>query len=923
MNSIQQNLLTVAQVFLNMATEQGIEITPDLIAQNVDIASANMPAINREDKETVINELIRRSSAWMEKDKVISDETNHVAWLNTERKNDWRYWPRYKQLISEKLPDAAVSGLDESTDNILGLLEDPKRTGNWDRRGMVVGHVQSGKTGHYTGLINKGADAGYKIIIVLAGLHNNLRAQTQMRLDEGFLGYETSPETIDKRRLIGVGRIDTDSSIRPNTATHRLENGDFNKRTSSNLNVAPEERPWLFVIKKNKSVLEGLLEWIQKNVAYNVNYNAKKPVLNSVHNLPLLLIDDEADNASIDTNDVDSEDLEHNPTAINSGIRKILNSFDKSAYVAYTATPFANVFINEKSKTKLEGEDLFPSAFIVNLSAPSNYMGPDKIFFDETKEENKNKRNIRRVVNDHYDFSLKDGWLPPSHKSHHQIDDYLPISLKEAIHSFILTTALRDIRGQGDKHASMLVHVTRFTNVQNQVKELIVKHIKHIRQNVERKLGSHRDIFNEFKNVYNTEFCESNDFGRIGWVELENAITKSVLDIQVKEINGTAKDALDYSDSNIPQKVIAIGGDKLARGLTLEGLTTSYFLRSSKMYDTLMQMGRWFGYRDGFDDICRIYTTEELIEWYEHIATAATELREEFDLMARQGSTPKDFGLKVCSHPTLLVTSRLKMRSSETLRLSFSGTTAETVTYFKHNISNIKSNFDAFNQLVGNLNLSRASNLLLPNNLSRSSGKFWSDVDYKYVTEFLSAYKTHPDAVKIDSRIMTKFIQDVVSTHDELNSWDVALIGGNGEKFKNINGMSYIVRTKNRAVQPDSDKIDIGSVTSGSFELYGLSDDDYKFAMEQTMLAFKDAQGTDPDFEKKMPKEPKGIHIRQAKGRRKDAKGLLLLYGFVHEDDVSNIDMPQIGFAISFPTSQSNIKGTEYRVNNIYQDNEF
>ncbi|MFS1982620.1 Z1 domain-containing protein [Vibrio breoganii] len=921
MNSVQQHLLTVAQVFLKLDTDQGIEVTPDLIEQKINLACNSMPGMSTEDKDAVINELIRRSSAWIEKDKVISDDENHVAWLNTERKEGWRYWPRYKQYIAEKLPEAAVTGLEESTDNILGLLEDPNRNGSWDRRGMVVGHVQSGKTGHYTGLINKAADAGYKIIVVLAGLHNNLRAQTQMRLDEGFLGYETSPEKSSDFRLIGVGRIDTDPAIRPNTATHRMENGDFNKRTSSNLNVTPEQRPWLFVVKKNKSVLEGLLEWIQKNVAHNLNYNSKKPKLNSVHDLPLLLIDDEADNASIDTSDKDENDMEHNPTAINSGIRKILNSFDKSAYVAYTATPFANVFIHEKSETYLEGLDLFPSAFIVNLSAPSNYMGPDKIFFDETKAENEGKANIKRVIDDHYDFEIMDGWLPPSHPSDHQLENTIPESLKEAVNSFVLTTALRDVRGQGDKHASMLIHVTRYTNVQNQVKKLVEKYLNHIKQSLERKLGSHHEIFAMFKNLYETDFADSKDFGKISWIEFENVLTKTVLDIQVKEINGTAKDALDYSDSSFAQKVIAIGGDKLARGLTLEGLTTSYFLRCTKMYDTLMQMGRWFGYRDGFEDISRIYTTEELIEWYEHIATAAVELREEFDIMARQGDTPELFGLKVRSHPTLLVTSRLKMRDSETLRLSFSGTSAETVVFYKNDRRVHERNYSAFNNLISDLGPELARPIPKPKENSQDNGMFWANVDYRLITEFLNAYKTHPDAIKINSNIMAKFITDVVSNHKELKFWDVALSGGTGEEFLNLSNVKYVMRKSNRT-EDDPGKVDIRSLTQGSYELIGLSDEDYGEAMSQTLRAFEDRTVGSKQAEDKAPKVPSGIHIRQARGRKKDARGLLVLYGFLH-DDVASKDIPQIGFAISFPTSGSKIEGTEYRVNKIYQDNEF
>ncbi|MEX3012365.1 Z1 domain-containing protein [Acinetobacter baumannii] len=141
------------------------------------------------------------------------------------------------------------------------------------------------------------------------------------------------------------------------------------------------------------------------------------------------------------------------------------------------------------------------------------------------------------------------------------------------------------------------------------------------------------------------------------WETIEQILPEVIEQINVRMINGTAKDALDYADSAEGLKVIAIGGDKLARGLTLEGLCVSYFLRASRMYDTLMQMGRWFGYRGGYLDLCRLYTPSELVEWFEHIADASLELREEFNLMVDSGGTPRDYGLKVQSHPVLMVTS--------------------------------------------------------------------------------------------------------------------------------------------------------------------------------------------------------------------------------------------------------------------------
>ena len=277
------------------------DITPTVIGEKLDWLVTAGPQLGFEadgfDRHAVIDEMIRRFSLWIGKDTLLTSDTGHESWLVAARKKDWRYWPRYRQWLDGSLSIKAIEAMDESTGTVLGLLEDPSRPGPWDRRGLVVGQIQSGKTGHYTGLVCKAADAGYKIVIVLAGLHNNLRSQTQMRLDEGFLGYETRPNEKDIEP-IGVGKIDTDPSIRPNFATNRTNTGDFTTRVARNLGISPEQRPWLFVVKKNKTVLDRLLRWIRNHVADHHDRESGRRV---VLQLPLLLVDDEADHASVDT----------------------------------------------------------------------------------------------------------------------------------------------------------------------------------------------------------------------------------------------------------------------------------------------------------------------------------------------------------------------------------------------------------------------------------------------------------------------------------------------------------------------------------------------------------------------------------------------------------------------------------------------
>ena len=714
-NTQTATALSIAQSLLVAEKDQG-PITAAKITEKVAIAASVVAAGNEDsiDKAAAAAELIRRFSLWIGQDTTLTDTTGHEAWLNAARKKDWRYWPRYRDMLERKMSATAVDAVDKSTDHILGLMEDPGRSGPWDRRGLVVGHVQSGKTANYTGLICKAADAGYKIIVILAGLHNNLRSQTQIRLEEGFLGYETSA-TGEIVKLIGVGANGRDFEIKPNCATNRTNTGDFNTKIAKHLAISPEQRPWLFVVKKNKVVLERLLKWIRGHVADATDAHGKR----FVSNLPLLLIDDEADHASVDTGEqligADGKpDEDHEPKVINSRIRKILNTFAKKAYVGYTATPFANIFIHRRNETPEEGPDLFPQSFIINLAAPSNYVGPARVFGLQTPE-GRSGLPLTRVFQDHASEDGREGWMPPKHqKDHspaHQGQDVLPPSLREAIQSFALACAAREVRGQGAEHASMLVHVTRFTLVQKEVHRQVEDFVHKMKMRVTRGID-HETLLNDLRTLWESDFVPTTETivakltdseerpSVLSWSEILAKLPDVLSDIEVRMVNGKAKDALDYAEKGQKGlKVIAIGGDKLARGLTLEGLCTSYFVRTTKMYDTLMQMGRWFGYRPGYIDVCRLYTTEELIEWFGHIADASEELREEFDAMAESGATPKDYGLRVQSHPVLLVTSPLKMRTAKNLQLSFSGDLLETVSM--HTDGKIlDQNLDTTNKLI-------------------------------------------------------------------------------------------------------------------------------------------------------------------------------------------------------------------------------
>ena len=933
-SATEQTIIKLAQELL-LAEVETTSVTPAAIGRIIDrIISLKPSWKDGIDRDTVTDELIRRFSLWIGQDTALRNAEGHKEWLKQGLKRDWRYWQRYREWLERKLSYKAVEALDRSTDLVLALLENPLRDGGWDRRGLVVGHVQSGKTSHYSGLICKAADAGYKIIIVLAGMHNNLRSQTQLRLDEAFLGYKTS--AIDGNALlpIGVGEIDSDQSIRPNYATNRTETGDFNINIARNLGITPEQRPWLFVVKKNKTVLTRLLGWVRNHVVDATDKETDRPV---VTRLPLLLIDDEADNASVDTKEIlvdenGKPDEDHEPTAINRLVRSILHSFSRSAHVGYTATPFANIFIHEQGRTLDEGADLFPEAFIISLAAPSNYVGPAAVFGSQGENGRSGGLPLVRHVTD---FAQ---WMPTRHKNghrpRHEGKADLPPSLSEAINSFLLSCALRQLRRQGREHCSMLVHVTRFVSVQQAVFTQIEERVHHTKQRLERRIG-HEPLLSELRTLWANDFApttasmtdEFPDLDRyrtVRWEEVEAALTEVVAEIQVRMINGTAKDALDYADNEeVGLKVIAIGGDKLSRGLTLEGLTTSYFLRASKMYDTLMQMGRWFGYRPGYIDICRLYTTDDLVEWFEHIGNASEELRDEFDFMAASGATPREYGLKVQSHPVLMVTSRLKMRTARNLALSFSGNLLETVTFHREP-DILQRNLDAARRLLAKLGKS------LPDPERRHGGRttwkgshLWEGVDAGEVIDFLDAYRSHPEAHKVNSDLLAEFIRSLVR-ENELTDWTVALIGagrGKGDHLAFHEGLK-VKMLERTAHGRHPDRYSIGRLMSPRDEAIDLDEAAWNEALVETRRAYHDDPGrnrspTEPDA-------PNGPAIRKV---RPKSRGVLFLYVLdpAHagcESGLKKDEPPVVGFAVSFPASNSGVR-VDYKVNNTLWEQEF
>ncbi|BAZ27267.1 endonuclease [Kalymmatonema gypsitolerans NIES-4073] len=871
-------------------------------------------------EEMLVRDLESLFNIWIGKGTILDNQENHIPWLPDRRSEiSWDFWNRYRRYLEEEKGWAPVTinSVEQLTDQILERIEDPKRLGSWDRRGMVVGQVQSGKTANYTGLLCKAVDAGYKLIIVLAGMQNSLRSQTQIRLDEGFLGFDSQVNRAFDRGnpLLGVGKIPIGKWLVVNSATSSANNGDFNRTVAKQYGVIPGgQDPLLLVVKKNKSILTNLFKWAL-SVRGLVHEESGRKI---VRDVPLLIIDDEADNASINTNPLPFDENgniieDYDVSTINKLIRQLLYSFEKSSYVGYTATPFANIFIHP-DVTKAEcGEDLFPRSFIINIPTPSNYIGPTQIFgldADSTSGlEESEGLPIIRFLDDHEE------WMPTQHKKEH-IPEYLPPSLQQAIKAFILACAIRMARGQENEHNSMLVHVTRYTNVQSEVTDQVREELNSLKRRLRYGDGNaSKQIFIEFEKLYKQDFIPTTKavsearyhekLKDVSWDEVKALLFKAAEKIQIKKINGTAKDVLEYWEYKNGLSVIAIGGDKLSRGLTLEGLSVSYYLRASKMYDTLMQMGRWFGYRPGYLDVCRLYTTDELVEWYKHITVASEELRQEFDYMVDSGATPEDFGLKVRTHPQgLMITGANKMKSGARMELSFAGSISETTIFYKTDEINQK-NFEFTEELLRSLGAY----------IDRENDNYiWKNIPADKIIDFFSGYQSHPKCKVAKTSLLTEYIK-AQRPMNELVSWTVILISNKkAANMRSIAGHGVGLTKRNPADSSISEEYRLrkSRLLSPTDEWLDLSESTRKAILEETRRLREQAGKPLSSSQ-----TPNGKVIRSM---RSPKNGLLLLYPL----DPAEIDsdIPVIGFVVSFPESPT-ARRIEYKVNNIYWEQEF
>ena len=819
-------------------------------------------------------------------DGAMLQEVGFEPWLEAARSGlDPYYWNRYRKLlVSKDFSGQVLATLDSVTDRILGLLENPAKEGQWDRRGMVMGHVQSGKTANYTGLVCKAADAGYRVIIIIAGIHNNLRNQTQRRIDEGLVGFDSTGTLTGRlpiQNLLGVGRFD--SRRRPCAFT--TSQRDFNRTIADSIGIPLQNlsEPAVFVIKKNPNTLKNLIEWL---TAQNAQHGT------STVGDPMLLIDDEADNASINIRHMQEE-----VSRINGQIRELLKLFDRSCYVGYTATPFANIFIDPDSEDEMVGHDLFPRDFIVSLDPPDNYFGATRVFIE-------NPEHVVHPIDDNADLlSLK-------HPIHHPIAA-LPESLRTAVRIFVMARAIRLARKQDGKHNSMLVNVSRFVAVQRQVRNEIHSLVDRIRQSARVNGARSRDdalrdpeifaLFEAFENHY-ARSCG------IPWQDVQAQLHDSVSAVKVVEVNSSSPDSLDYTEyEKTGLNVIAVGGFSLSRGLTLEGLVVSYFLRNSMMYDTLMQMGRWFGYRDGYEDLCRVWMPEEAQGWYTHITESIDELRAELARMQSVNATPQEFGLRVRSHPdTLVVTARNKMGSGTQMRIliGLANSFVETAILLRD-----PSNLDANRQAAIILAKDLRQQGLAPEDGERlNGGRLVRGAPATIVDAFLMAFRNHRGSVKTQIDPVRGYIRDRQA--DELAEWDILFPGITQEPpealIDSSLGFDLICQRRAAGSRSDDTTLMVTSrqrVSSRGVERIGLTDEEVRSAEEEYHQQYPNRKNY-PDW----------IY------RRVRTKPLLVVHLLAigkKEEDLSK-ERPVVAWSISFPKTLREERKVEYVVNTTW-----
>lgn len=928
--AIFDTILSSVKLKIDMKKMMGEIITEDQLDPIIDSVLFGSPIVLEEEERMKMRRSIEYYTQIKHtEDQVIFDDYDEVRdWYSKiENKNGW-FWNRYKDFLRRTgdLDPVSINKLENDTlIKLMNCLGDPKAKVNGKnlRRGLVIGDVQSGKTATYTGLICKAADAGYKVVILLTGITETLRQQTQERIEEGILGYTIRSQGRGKYKFksssrVGVGLDNMEFRASAFTSYEDDFKGDVDQVTMS---LKSHDSLVLFVVKKNVAVLNKLYKWL-------TDYN--KDMLDDLIHAPMLLVDDEADNASINTN---KDKLD--PTKTNKVIREICDSFNNATYVGFTATPFANVFIDPDTTEEMKNADLFPANFIYVLPTPSSYVGAKEIFYpcgrcyDSVKFINDIVEPTREEIKDDPDKDTR----PLYYKHGKEWHGSFPKSLKDAIRSFYLANSIRDLRGDKSQPRTMMINISRFVKVhrhiQGWVQSVYANDLNEILTNFAENpldnLGN--SFYNELSSLYDAHYSSCG-------IPKEKVLTKQNLKeaiepIQIVVVN-SRKDSgkLDYK-ANPSLRAIAIGGLSLSRGLTLKGLVTSYFYRNTATFDVLMQMGRWFGYRHGYDDIFQIWTSHESAEWYMDISIATEELKGDIQKMFEDKMTPREFGIKVRD-----ISDDLQITSMNKMRNAFNH--LETVVFwgslFETPYANlvVKNNTD---------NLVYAKEFL--QKLEADGFKFNQDenggniriecVPHSYITSLLSYIKVSLKNIKFDLEHIQEFISDECG--DKLKDWDVNVFTGESDDLypltgsRSIHPMERKLHLKGNHIA-FTNKAVLGSPTDGKLSLgpeqiriakQGYKDDHNGEEPEKQYPGntwFKYVEDRRPClmlyFVRPIPVDPTKVDMSNPRALE-TIKDRLIEYKKELDKD------PMVAFAIGFPKCGGQTYSSKtYKVNKVY-----
>jgi hypothetical protein len=612
------------------------------------------------------------------------------------------YWTTYVRCLRERRgwDEDSLLNMDNSTRAIMECLANPESAESYASRGLVMGYVQSGKTANFTGVVARAADAGYRLIIVLAGTWNILRNQTQRRFDKDLLGKELlkndeiytlqqPPDWVEFLEHgtdpLELGHYTWQRLTRPKIDFQRLkaaiDNLEFERSNKalpiydpSNLQALPVK---LLVVKKHSGILANLVKDL-------------KLVRTRITDLPTLIIDDESDQAGLNTVDPTRPlTTGQGRSETNLRIVELLQLFPRGQYVGYTATPYANALVDPD-----DPEDLFPKDFIVSLERPRGYMGISD-FFDPTTDYDDLQKD---------DYSTSEIALIRRVEMAPGADDE---DLKKALRSYVLAGGVKLYRhekaperykAEHFKHHTMLVHTSQLKGEHTSLAERLQKLWDQCAFNSPKGLVELQELWDQDHMKVCT--ATGNEIAPATFAELIPHLSEAIKRIEKGQhfflvVNSDTAEAPDFSAA--PVWKIVVGGNKLSRGYTIEGLTVSYYRRVAGTADTLMQMGRWFGFRPGYQDLVRVFLgvaegkrcDTDLVSLFKEVCRMEERFRDEIRRYLRKPGakriTPKEIPplISVCGN--LPPTARNKMFNAVLVSKNFGGQRSMlTLTPAKH-----------------------------------------------------------------------------------------------------------------------------------------------------------------------------------------------------------------------------------------------